>query len=154
KRPLAAVPFFPDESVWKIDIGQMVFAGDGILEGVAASFSDALGFERALLAAPLDRNPGLHQPYEFERRAQEFPGHAAQFAGEDLAESLNLLICRGRLHDKNAFAVAFMNGFRPVENSRALDRGKIDAPARAVCNGHAYKGATTAIFRVGKASEV
>src|SRR5579859_7275164 len=154
ERPLTTLPLLPNKSVWKVDIGQMVLAGDGVLKGVAAAFADALGFEHALGAAPLDRNSGLHQPADFKSRPENLPGHAPQFPGEDLTESFDLLVGRGRLDDEDALAVALMNGLGPGDNCRTLHRREIDVAARAVVDDHSHQGAAAAVLRVGEAAEV
>src|SRR5579871_5762756 len=107
----------------------MVLAGHGVLEGIADALADTLGFESALGAAPFDRDPRLLQSLHFEGRAENLPGHTAKLSREDLSECLDLFFCRSRLHDEDALAVALMNGFRPVENRRALHAREIDAAA-------------------------
>src|ERR1700687_709661 len=76
ERSLTALPLFPYESVGKLDIGQMILAGDGILEGVTMTLAYPLSFEDALGPAAVDSNPGLHQPLHFKGRPEKLPRQA------------------------------------------------------------------------------
>ena len=98
----------------------MLFAGHRVLERVAASLADAVRAKGALPPLTLDRDLRLDQTDDLERRAQEFPRHAAELPREDLSEHLDLRI-RGRgIHHEGALAVALVDCFRPVEDRRAF----------------------------------
>src|SRR5580692_8071186 len=126
ERSLTALPFLPDKSVGELDVGKVIFTGDGILESVATPFADAFGFEYTFRTSPFDQNLGFDQSLYLKGRPEEFPGHAAEFPCKDLSEHLDLLIGDGRIHDEDALAIAFMNRLRPSNNGCALDTSEID----------------------------
>jgi hypothetical protein len=69
---LTTLPLLPYKSAWKLDIGQMVLAGDGVLKGVATTLADAFGFEHALRAARRHVDGLIALPWLHSRRLPWF----------------------------------------------------------------------------------
>src|SRR2546426_8857707 len=85
----------PDEPLRQIDVDDVVLAGDGVLQRIAAPFADALDAERALAAGALDGDLRLHEPGDLEGGPEQLPRQSAELAGEDLGEGLDLLVAGG-----------------------------------------------------------
>ena len=113
-------PLLPDETVGKIDVGQMLFTRYRVLKRVAASLTDTFHAEGAFSALAFDGDLSLGETSDLKRRAEELPRHAAELPREDLSQHLDLRVGRGRVHHEGALAVAFVDCFRPVHARRAF----------------------------------
>src|SRR5688572_19640790 len=154
ERTLAAFAVLPDESVREVDVCEMIFAGDRILERVSAPFADAFGAKHALSSTAFDRNRRLGETDDRKCWPEQLPRHAAQLSREDLREHLNLLVRRRRVNHECALSVALVNCLRPVDDCRALDARQVHLSARALRDLEAHKGATASILRARKTAEV
>src|SRR5437867_12468761 len=137
-----------------MDLGEVVFARHRVLERIATSLTDALSAERALPSAALDRDLRFHETNNVGRGPQDLPRHAAELAGEDLAQRLHLLIRGSRIHDEGDLAVPLVDRLRPGINAGALHAGEIHVTTLAAADVEPDQGATAAVLGIREPPEV
>jgi uncharacterized protein involved in tellurium resistance len=92
KRSLPAFSLLPDEAFREMDIGEMFLARDRVLKGVTPALTPAFGSQRALPSFTLNRDLRLDEAGDLESGAEDLPRQAAEFAGENVAWCLDLLV--------------------------------------------------------------
>src|SRR5262249_30623437 len=151
---LSGFALFPDEPLRQIDVDDVILAGHGILEDVAAPLPDAFDAEGAPAASALDGDLPLLEAHHLEGRSEQLPRQAAELAGEDLRERLHLLVGGGGVDDASGVAVAFGDRLGPHEDGRPLDAAQVHRTAAPLRHGEADEGLAATVLRVRKPAEV
>jgi hypothetical protein len=154
ERALASLALLPDEAGGKIDVDDVIFAIDRILQGVATPLAHALDAERAFTPGAFDGDLRLHETGDLESGPKQLPREPAELAGEDLGERLDLPVSGRGLDDEGGLAVALVDSLGPHEDPGALHAGEVGIATATIRHREADERAAAAVFGVWEAAKV